>query len=101
MKLESSLQSIASDYVRAVLRSRRAVDRILACVADVAERDEGCARAIATHPEAIAALARCASPSAKLLEAAGKRARVAASKRPAVAPYRAPRNKSKTRRRKR
>ncbi|TLS53481.1 hypothetical protein FE782_04200 [Paenibacillus antri] len=95
MRIEDSLQSIASEYMRAALRSRRAVDRILSCVADIAERDEGCARAIATHPEAIAALARCASPPPKLLEAARKRARVA------TAPYQAPRGKPKARRRKR
>jgi len=86
---EPAARSIASDYLKAVLRSRRAVDRILACVADIAERDESCARAIASHPEALAALARCGSPAPWLLEAAGGvRARVAAARRPAP-PFRA------------
>jgi len=91
---EAALRSIASDYLAAVVRSRRAVDRILACVADLAERDEGCARAIAAHPEALAALARCASAAPWLLRAAGSRgpARVASrpSKEPSKKPYRAP-----------
>lgn len=69
---ERSLRlAIASDYAASLLRSRAAIDRILACVADVAERDEGCARAIAAHPEALAALSRSASPAPWMLEALG------------------------------
>ncbi len=90
---EDVARSLASDYLAAVVRSRRAVDRILACVADIAERDEGCARAIAAHPEALAALARCASAAPWLLAAAGARdsarTRVAAAGRSAAS-YRAP-----------
>ena len=85
---EAALRTIVSEYLAAVVRSRRAVDRILACVADLAERDEGCARAIAAHPEALAALARCASAAPWLLRAAGRSgpARVASRAAPRVAP---------------
>jgi hypothetical protein len=45
-------------HLLALLRSRRAVHRILVCVADLAEGDEGCARALAQQPEVLAALIR-------------------------------------------
>jgi hypothetical protein len=92
---EAAIRSIASDYLAAVVRSRRAVDRILACVADIAERDEGCARAIAAHPEALAALARCASAAPWLLRAAGSRGPARVASRPPKEPNRAPGRKTR------
>jgi len=90
-------RSIASDYVAALLRSRAAVDRILACVADVAERDAECARVLAAHPEAVAALSRAATPAPWLLRAAIERP---AGGRRAAAPYLTAGRIAKTRRRK-
>ncbi|MCI3919935.1 hypothetical protein MO973_06785 [Paenibacillus sp. TRM 82003] len=46
-------------YLAGLLRSRRAVTRILGCVADLAERDDTVARLIAERPESLEALARC------------------------------------------
>lgn len=51
-------------YLAALLRSRRAVARILTCVADVAEQDDAVARALAERPETLEALARCVDGAA-------------------------------------
>lgn len=69
---EELAAEIAGEYVRALLRSRAALDRILLCIAEIARRDEQCARTLAAHPEALAALSRAVRPEKWLLDAAGK-----------------------------
>lgn len=79
-------QALVRQYLAAVLRSRRTVDRILTCVADLAERDEGCARALVDHPEALAALARSAMPAPWMFRAQAPMVTVRGAKPPAP-PY--------------
>lgn len=42
-----------------LLRTRRAVERILWSAADIVEHDKACAQVLSEHPESLAALARC------------------------------------------
>ncbi|HZG87113.1 hypothetical protein [Paenibacillus sp.] len=67
---EELRRSVIQDYLTAVLRSRRAVDRIFAAIADAAEADPALAREIASRPEALKALAKCAAPADWLVRAA-------------------------------
>lgn len=55
-------EAMRRSYLLSVLRSRRAVNRILGSVADLVEQDEQCARALLEHPETLAALIRSVTP---------------------------------------
>lgn len=62
-------QAIIRKYLLSLLRSRRSMERILACLADLAEADHRFARALLRRPETLAALSQSIEPKRWMLEA--------------------------------
>ena len=84
-RYEELRRAVIQEYLTAVLRSRRAVDRIFAAIADAAEADPALAREIASRPEALKALAKCAAPADWLVRAAAAGGGAPRPARPAAA----------------
>lgn len=55
-------QAIIREYLLSLLRSRRSMERIFACLADLAERDPRFAAALLRRPETLAAISASMEP---------------------------------------
>lgn len=92
----TSMNDLAESYLAAVVKGRHALNRILTCVADLAERDARLVRTMAQHPELLAALVRSSDKAA----AAGRlfALRLRRPRRKAVMTASAPRTPARRRR---